>query len=237
MMRTVAIVGKGGSGKTTTAINLACSLGSMSKKVTLVDCHMTGSHLGVELGIIPSSTLNDHIVHGERLEDAMHPQFNMFVIPSALGLFGHEHAEFSGIGKSLKQTFSDFDFAVLDAAPGFGKEAVHAIKASDDVVIVVNPTTTSVADALRLKQTAVKSNKNVLGIVVNKFGNRSFELRPEEISSLVELPVLATIKEDEDFLRSQAAKTPMVFYRKNKAEEFNRLAHLVMGSEYKKRII
>lgn len=236
-MRTVAVVGKGGSGKTTTAINLACVLGGMSKKVTLVDCHMTGSHLAVELGIIPTSTLNDHIVNGERLEDAMHPQFNMFVIPSALGLFSHEHAEFAGIGKSLRQSFNDFDFAVLDAAPGFGKEAVNAIRASDDVLIVVNPTMTSIADAVRLKQTALKANKNVLGIVVNKFGNRSFELRPEEISSLVELPVLATIREDEDFLKSQAAKTPMVFFRKNKSEGFTKLAHLVTGTEYKKGMI
>lgn len=236
-MRTIAVVGKGGSGKTTTAINLACALGSMSKKVTLVDCHMTGSHVGVELGIIPGTTLNDHIVHGERLEDAMHPHFNMFVIPSSMGLFDHEHAEFAGIGKSLRQSFNDFDYAILDAAPGFGKEAVNAIKTSDDVIIVVNPTTTSIADAVRLKQTAMKANKNVIGMVVNKFGNRSFEIRPEEISSLVELRVLATIKEDEDFLRGQAAKTPMVFFRKNKSEQFNKIAHAVTGAEYQKRLI
>jgi len=233
-MKTIGLVGKGGSGKTTTSINLACALGLMNKKVTLVDLHMTTSHLAVEFGVIPQTTINDHVVSGERLEDALHPQFNMFVIPSSLNMFGHEHVDLSKIKGNVKSAFGDFDFAVLDAAPGLGKEALGALGASDEVIIVTNPTMASVADAIKLKHAAEKAGSNPIGLVVNRHVNKWFEISPDQISSLVELPVLATIRNDEDFLKSQAARTPMVFYNRHKSEEFFKLAAAVIGTDYRK---
>lgn len=231
-MKTIGIVGKGGSGKTTTAINLACALGSMNKKVTLVDMHLTSSHLAVELGVIPQTTMNDHIVSGGRLEDALHPHFNMFMIPSTLALFHHDNFKVSKVKGNLKEALGDFDYALLDSAPGMGKEAMGTMEASDEVVIVVNPTSTSVSDAIKLKHIAAKMGVNPVGIVVNKHRNKWFEITPEDISGLTELPVLAVIRNDEDFLKSQAARTPMVFYNRHKSEDFFKLAAAVDGSEY-----
>jgi septum site-determining protein MinD len=233
-MKTIGVIGKGGSGKTTVSINLACALGLMSKKVTLIDLHMTSSHLAVEFGIIPQTTINDHVVSGERLEDALHPQFNMFVIPSSLNMFRHEYTNFTKVKENVKSAFGDFDFAVLDSAPGLGKEAIGAIEASDEVIIVTNPTMSSVTDAIKLKHAAQKAGANPIGVVLNKQVNKWFEIPHEQISEIVELPVLATIRNDEDFLKSQAARTPMVFYNRKKSEEFFKLAASVIGTEYKK---
>jgi septum site-determining protein MinD len=232
MMKTVGIVGKGGTGKTTIAINLACALGIMNKKVTLADLHLTTSHLAVELGIMPQTTLNDHIVHGDRLEDALHPQFNMFMIPSSLSMFSHEHANLDRVKDKMKDSLGDFDYAILDAAPGLGKESIGAMKSSDETLIVVNPTAASVADAIKLKHVAAKHGSNPIGLVLNKFSGKRYEISPQDISSLVELPILATIKSDEEFLKSQSARTPMVFFNRSKAEDFFKLASAVTGSEY-----
>jgi MinD-like ATPase involved in chromosome partitioning or flagellar assembly len=235
MTRVIGILaGKGGVGKTTIAINLACALGSINKRISLVDLNFTTSHLAVEFGIIPQTTLNNVLRNEAKMEDAVHNCFNIFVVPASLSLYDLANIDLANIKPKIKDSFNNFDIVLLDSAPGFGREALATMQASDEVIFVVNPTMAAIADIMRCKQLALQLGVNPLGVVVNKYRDKSFELEPDEISSLVELPVLATIKEDEDFLKSEAAKVPLVFYKRNKAEEFFRLACSLTGKEYKK---
>ena len=73
-----------------------------------------------------------------------------------------------------------------------------------------------------------------LGIVVNKYRGKKFEIQPGEIAKLIDLPLLAVTKESEDFVKSEAMRKPFIFYKRNKSEEFMRLACQVTGNEYRK---
>ena len=235
MTRVIGILaGKGGVGKTTVAINLACSLGLLNHKISLVDFNFTTSHLAIDFGIIPEVTLN-HVLRDEAsIDTAIYPCFNIFVVPASLNLHDLENIRISDMKPRIKDFLEGFDIAILDSAPGFGREAMATIHSSDDVIFVVNPTMASIADVIKCKQLILQLGVNPLGIVINKYRNKNFELKPEEISKLIELPILATIREDEDFLKSEAAKTPLVLYKRNKAEEFLKLASMLTGREYKK---
>lgn len=235
MTRTIGIIsGKGGVGKTTVAINLACGLGLLNKKVSLVDLNFTTSHLAMEFGIAPTKTLNDFLKNEASPEEAIYSCFNIRLIPASLSLSDLTGLEPLNIKPKLDEILNGFEIAILDSAPGFGREALASIQLSDEIIFVTNPNLTSVADIIKCKSLALKLGVKPLGIVVNKYRKKSFELSPNEISRIAELPLLAVIKENENFLKSEAKGMPFLFYKRNEAEEFMKIACLITGTEYKK---
>ncbi|HKZ45232.1 MAG TPA: P-loop NTPase [archaeon] len=235
MVRTIGILsGKGGVGKTTVAVNLACSLGLLNKKVSLVDLNFTTSHLTMEFGIVPNKTLNNLLRNEASAEEATYSCFNIRLIPASLSLSDLTGLDPLNIKSKLDEALSGSEIAILDSAPGFGREALASVQLSNEIIFVTNPNLTSVADIIKCKSLALKLGVSPLGVVVNKYRKKSFELSPDEITRISELPLLAVIKENENFLKCEAKGMPLLFYKRNEAEEFMKLACLITGTEYKK---
>ena len=126
--------GKGGVGKTTTAINLATALNSFGREVILIDANLSTPNVGIYLGSskVPVS-LHDVLSGEKKIREAMYIHKNgIKVIPASISLKDREKAKHNFLDKYIKELAGSADIVIIDSANGLGGEALSAIKAGDD---------------------------------------------------------------------------------------------------------
>jgi septum site-determining protein MinD len=122
----------------------------------------------------------------------------------------------------------------MDSAAGLGREAISALSASDEVIIVTNPDLPSVTDALKILKITQESDIKIIGTVVNRIKGLEHELSTEEIIAILGVPIIAEIPEDKNISKSIAAKKPLIQYAPNSpaAIEIKKLASILSGKKY-----
>lgn len=233
----VCTSGKGGVGKTALVSNLATALTELGQDVIAVDANLTTPNLGLHLGLHLAPKTLHHVLKGSsRLKSAIYPHpLGFKVIPASMNINDLRGVDVGRLPEVTLNLLGKTDYVVMDCAAGLGREAVSAIDAADEILIVTNPDLPSVADALKVTRIASSSKKKILGTVVNRVKGKGHELTKKEIEDVVGLPVLAEIPEDKNVSESIASKRPIVDLEPNSpaAVEIRRLAHVLCGKPFK----
>ncbi len=238
MSRTIGIVsGKGGVGKSTITANLAYALTEIGQDVIALDTNLTTPHLGLHLGMhLVPKTLHQVLKGEEKINNTIyyHP-FGFRVIPASMNVNDLIDVDPDKLAETIASLNGRSDFLLMDCAPGLGKEAVSGINAADEILLVTSSDIPSVADALKTLKIAQELNKKVLGVVVNRVRDKTHELTRDDIESILGVPILEEIPEDDKIPESIAAKSPIVDYSPYSpaALRIRRLAHTLAGVEYK----
>lgn len=238
MTRVIGVLsGKGGVGKTTIVANLSAALAfKFNKKVTVIDCNLTTSHLGMHFGIFHyPKTLNDFLKGSSPITDVIFPHgTGVNIIPASLNLSDLTGIDISNLNNKIKDILNDNDFVFLDIAPGFGKEAVSGMMACQEALLVTTPDLPSVTDVIKAKNVLNDINVKTMGIILNKVTGKKFDLTKEEIAETTGLPVIASIPFRFEVVESLANKTPLVAYRQDSdaSVELFRLAATLSNEEY-----
>ena len=148
MGKVIAIANqKGGVGKTTTAINLAASLGVLEKKVLLIDADPQAnatSGLGLDTETVEIGTYrileSPDLIH-DAIQVSDSP--NLDVVPAHIDLVAIEielvdvpNREYR-MQTAINKVKDQYDFIILDCAPSLGLLTLNALTAADSVIIPI----------------------------------------------------------------------------------------------------
>lgn len=148
MSKTICICNqKGGTGKTTTSVNLSYAISQKGKKVLLIDTDPQGnatSGTGVNKSEIAKSVYDvvlNKIPTQEAIISNVFP--NLDILPCNINLTGAEIelvgalARETRLKKALSNIKDKYDFIFIDSPPSLGLLTLNALVASDSVIVPI----------------------------------------------------------------------------------------------------
>ena len=139
---------KGGTGKTTTAVNVATVLAAAGRSVLVVDleCDLNAS---ISLGVRPRDSypsIADVLLHHRRPADAVRSVDgidNLFLITGSAALAGmdgnlrHVRYPYRRLADVLKPLAPEFEVTIIDAPSGYSMLAVSVPQAADELIVPI----------------------------------------------------------------------------------------------------
>ncbi|VVB89321.1 Iron-sulfur cluster carrier protein [uncultured archaeon] len=232
--------GKGGTGKTTTTLNLGTALAALGKKTVVLDADLGMANLGLLLGLEKSKiTLHEVLGGSAKINEAIYDgPAGLKVIPSGLSLKGFQNCDPDRLREVMTSIVEGMDFVLIDAPAGISKDGVIPLAVADHVILVVNPELASMADALKTKALTEMLGRSVEGVILNRAELERTEINRNKVAELLGVKVLEMIPEDANVRRSAAFKVPVVIRIPNSpaAIAFRRLAALIAGEKFKESV-
>ena len=227
--------GKGGVGKTTTAINLGAALNSFGKEVIIIDANLTTPNVGLHLGapLVPVSL--NHVMLGKaNLADAVYEhESGTKIVPSSLSVKELRRINHSRLKDVAKKARKLADIIILDSSAGLGEEAIAAMESGDEMIIVTNPEIPAVTDALKTSKVLEQMGKSIKGVIVTRVRGNKTEMPIVNIRDMLELPILGVIPEDDKVQAALVKKDALIHVhpKSRAARAYKGIAARMLGIE------
>jgi chromosome partitioning protein len=255
-----AVSGKGGTGKTTTVVNLAAALAERGHSVLAVDMDPQ-ANLTSGLGYDPY-TLTETIFQALTGESPngtsmLTSEFGVTVLPSSPGLSTLEASLPSSIGREfllrdllarLTNNGMKYEFVLIDTPPNFGFHTLSALAAADYVLIPVQMSGFAIKGLKEVLRTlkATRSELNtrirVLGILPT-FVNPRTNFSRDALSALKDFPNLTVfdtyVRQTVKLAETSLYGVPITRYaaKSDVAQAYRELAQEVVAHTREKAVV
>lgn len=226
--------GKGGTGKTTFAINLGVALAEMGCDTVLMDADTSMGNLSTYVGLEPQSlkaTLHEVLAGEAEPDKAVYRAFNdrLRLVPSGLSLEGFLKMDRSLLKDVIEHFSKNADFVVIDTPAGYNKELALSLAASDHLILVLNPDEGSMTDGLKVQEMAKILKVNVLGVVLNRYDMKNPQFSPSQVEEHFGTPVIAMLPEEPGVRRKDRVPAVLASPSSKMSMEVYRVAEMVSG--------
>lgn len=229
----VILSGKGGVGKTTSAINLGLAMAKLGQKAIVMDGNLSSPNLSIHLGsTYYPVTIHDVMQDKSHIRNAIykHPT-GLKIIPADVSMEAMKLVDFEKLAQNIQDLHLETDYLIIDGSPGLGRETTKLLEMADEVIVVTNPDEAAILDAKRLIEFTKYFKKTITGVILTKIRKKLHEMKTDEIEKYLEIPIIAKIPHDKKFEKSLHKRTPYLHsYPKKKAsQEYRKLAGKITG--------
>lgn len=217
--------GKGGVGKSNTAINLAIQFRKMGQKVIILDADFGLANIEIMFGTVPKHNLCDLIYQGKSIRDIITwGPMEVGFISGGSGIAGMSNLSrdyLSYIIQNLTELDEMADTIIVDTGAGISEAVLEFLVASGEILLVTTPEPTSITDSYSLlkalgRHPRYSADISQIKVIANKvFSEAEAEALYEKLEAVVvrylKVPIsyLGMIPQDAQLARAVMQQMPV----------------------------
>ena len=241
--------GKGGVGKSNTAINLAVQFKKMGQRVIILDADFGLANIEIMFGAVPKHNLCDLIYQGKNIREIITwGPMDVGFISGGSGIAGMSNLSrdyLNYIIQNLVELDEMVDIIIVDTGAGISDTVLEFLVASGEILLVTTPEPTSITDAYSLlkalnRHPRYSREESQIKVIANKVADEAegrdlFEKLDAVVERYLKIPIiyLGMIPQDVQLAKAVMQQMPVSIQNANSksAVAYERLAARLMNKE------
>lgn len=254
MARVITVTsGKGGVGKSNTAINLAIQFRKMGKKVIILDADFGMANIEIMFGTVPKHNLCDLIYQGKNIKEIITwGPMDVGFISGGSGIAGMSNLSrdyLNTIIQNLTELDEMADVIIVDTGAGIADAVMEFLVASGEILLVTTPEPTSITDSYSLlkilyKHPRFKEEETKVKMIANRVereaeGEVLYNKLNAVVTRYLKIPMtyLGSVPQDMQLSRAVMQQTPVSLQNPGARSSmaYERIANKLMDKEEMER--
>lgn len=246
--------GKGGVGKSNTAINLAVQFRKMGQRVIILDADFGLANIEIMFGTVPKHNLSDLIYKGKNIKEIITwgPMEIGFISGGSgiAGLSNLNREYLTYIIQNLAELDALADVIIIDTGAGISDAVLEFLVASGEIILVTTPEPTSITDSYSLlkalnRHSRFQVDASQIKVIANKVasegeGRSLFSKLDTVVGRYLKLPItyLGAIPQDNQLSQAVMQQVPVSMSNPNakSTRAYEEMAEILMNKEMNKNL-